>query len=275
MAIDRSSNNVFVDQSGHIDEFPAATCDAGGTGPGPRPGGCRPSDSFGAGDLTEGAGLAAPSSSHLVYAADSAADAVAVFAPLPAPEVETNGATGVGPTSATLTGHVDPSGAGQVSDCRFEYLAGPITNEVQKLEFEAAREGTFTLTFEGQTTKPIPLAPGGFPEYYILNALEALPKVGNGNVKVTGPEGGPFTIEFIKRFAQVNVPQLTVDPSNLTPPGAAATVTTPYPGNGWAYGVEHSLFACRAALRPDGRQRRTQRSHPVHRVSLPTRRGPL
>ena len=60
LAIDRSSNNVFVDQSGHIDEFPAATCDAGGTGPDPRPGGCRPSDTFGAGDLTEGAGLAAP-----------------------------------------------------------------------------------------------------------------------------------------------------------------------------------------------------------------------
>ena len=56
-----------------------------------------------------------------------------------------------------------------MSDCRFEYLAGPINNEVQKLEFEDAREGTFTLTFEGQTTKPIPLAPGGFPEYYILH----------------------------------------------------------------------------------------------------------
>ena len=33
------------------------------------------------------------------------------------------------------------------------------------------------------------------------------------------------------------MPQLTVDPSELTPSGATATVTTPYPGNGWAYGV--------------------------------------
>jgi hypothetical protein len=124
-----------------------------------------------------------------------------------------------------------------VSDCRFEYLAGPIANEVQKVEFDDAREGTFTLTFEGQTTKAIPYAPGGFPEYYIETALEALPKVGDGNVKVTGREGGPFNIEFIKRFAEVDVPQLTVDPSNLTPSGATATVTTPYPGNGWAYGT--------------------------------------
>jgi sugar lactone lactonase YvrE len=237
LAVDRSSNNVFVDQSGRIDEFPAANCNPGGTGPNPAPGGCWPSDSFGAGDLTEGAGLAAPSSSHLVYAADSAADAVAVFAPLPAPEVETKGATGVGPTAATLTGHVDPSGPGQVSDCRFEYLAGPINNEVQKLEFDGALEGTFTLTFEGQTTGPIALAPGGFPEYYVRTALEALPKIGNENVKVTGQEGGPFEIEFIKRFAQVNVPQLTVDPSQLTPSGASAAVTTSFPGNGWQYGT--------------------------------------
>jgi hypothetical protein len=237
LAIDRSSNNVFVDQSDHIDEFPGANCNPGGTGPNPAPGGCSPSESFGAGDLTEGAGLAAPSSSHLVYAADSGADSVAVFAPLPAPEVETNGATGVGPTSATLNGHVDPSGPGQVSDCHFEYLAGPINNEVQKLEFEDALEGTFTLTFEGQTTAPIDLAPGGFPEYQVQTALEALPKVGNSNVKVTGPEGGPFEIEFIKRFTQVNVPQLTVDPSQLTPSGASASVTTPFPGNGWEYGI--------------------------------------
>ena len=237
LAIDRSANNLFVDQSGHIDEFPAANCNPGGTGPIPAPGGCRPSDTFGAGNLTEGAGLAAPSSSHLVFAADKGADEIAVFAPLPAPDVTTGGVTGVGPTSATLTGHVDPAGAGQVSDCHFEYLAGPINNEVQRLDFENAREGTFTLTFEGQTTKPIPLAPGGFPEYYILNALEALPKVGNGNVRVTGPEGGPFEIEFVKRFTQVNVPQLSIDPSGLTPTGATATATTRYPGNGWAYGV--------------------------------------
>ncbi len=67
-------------------------------------------------------------------------------------------------------------------------------------------------------------------------ALESLPAIGSHNVSVTGPEGGPFTIEFKDARAHTDIPQLSADSSGLTPAGASVTVTsTREGGDGWAH----------------------------------------
>jgi DNA-binding beta-propeller fold protein YncE len=67
------------------------------------------------------------------------------------------------------------------------------------------------------------------------NALAALPTIGSGNVEVSGPEGGPYAIEFKGSLARTDLPQLGTNSSALTPPSATASVeTTTEGGDGWA-----------------------------------------
>jgi NHL repeat len=229
IALDRGRRDIFVDQGSHIDLFSGLEeCGASG---------CRPNDTMGTGALESGAGLALSRTDHLLYAADQGRDEVAVFSPYPEPEVVTGGATNVTTTSGTMTGHLDPGAGGEVNDCHFEYLPGSVTNEVQTLTFPGVKEGTFKLTYEGETTVPIEIAPGNpnFAAGLVEFRLAELAKVGNGNVKVTGPEGGPFSVEFLNRFAQTNVPQLTADGTGLVPGGSTVEVSTKYEGNGWQY----------------------------------------
>src|SRR5439155_19291530 len=57
-----------------------------------------------------------------------------------------------------------------------------------------------------------------------LNTIPALA----GNVSVTGPDGGPFRIEFTAALGNANVPQITV----ATGGGTTATPLTLYDGSG-------------------------------------------
>lgn len=88
-----------------------------------------------------------------------------------------------------------------------EVTRGKVTNEVQVLEMYGATGGTFTLTFGGQTTTPLPF---NASDAEIRNALRALGTVGAMSVdvkskvtnevqviKVTGePTGGTFKLCF-------------------------------------------------------------------------------
>jgi hypothetical protein len=57
----------------------------------------------------------------------------------------------------------------------------------------AATGGTFTLTYSGLQTGALAFdAPAG----EVQGALEALGRVGAGNVAVSGPDGGPFELRF-------------------------------------------------------------------------------
>jgi phosphodiesterase/alkaline phosphatase D-like protein len=123
LTIDRSTNDLYVDQGGYIQQFatvvpPGCAKDAGAGTIGQ---GCGATDTFGSGSLTGGAGLGFNPGTGMLYAADAGANDVAVFSPLPLPDVTTGPATGVDATSGTLTGEVDPHGVGQVSDCYFQY----------------------------------------------------------------------------------------------------------------------------------------------------------
>jgi hypothetical protein len=89
------------------------------------------------------------------------------------------------------------------------------TNEVQTITLTGSPTGgTFTLTFNGQTTAPIAYNASAAT---VDSALEALSNIGSGDVSVTGSSGGPWTIDFgAGAFEYTNVPQITGDGSSLT-----------------------------------------------------------
>ncbi|MGA8744561.1 MAG: hypothetical protein WB507_01700 [Solirubrobacterales bacterium] len=61
-------------------------------------------------------------------------------------------------TSGTLNAEVEPNGGGNVTECQFEYAeqgafnASNATNAAQTVNISGASGGTFTLSFDGQTT---------------------------------------------------------------------------------------------------------------------------
>lgn len=73
--------------------------------------------------------------------------------------------------------------------------------------------GTFTLTFNGQTTSAIAYNASAAT---VEAALEALSTIGQGNVQVTGNAGGPWTVEFVGQLANQNVAAMTADGASLT-----------------------------------------------------------
>jgi hypothetical protein len=99
------------------------------------------------------------------------------------------------------------------------------TNEVQRVEVTAATDGTFTLTFDGQTTAAIAYNAAAAD---MQTALEGLPNIASGDVTATGGplSTAPVDVEFAGQYLGTDVPQMTSDNTNLVGTGAAATVTT-------------------------------------------------
>jgi hypothetical protein len=97
----------------------------------------------------------------------------------------------------------------------------PAVNEVQTVTITNAVGGVFTLTFAGQTTTDIAW---GSTSLTVQRALEALSTIGTGNVTVTGPTNGVYTVEFKGTLAGTNVAQMTGSASGLIAQAATATV---------------------------------------------------
>src|SRR6185369_11620629 len=109
-----------------------------------------------------------------------------------------------------------------------------------------SESGTFTITFRGETTDPIPF---DATTDDIVVALEALSTIGVGNVQGSSSNGGGsladetyFDIEFIGSFAAVDVELPTYDFSNLLPEDAGysqvnvhGTPGDPMPADGDRY----------------------------------------
>jgi glucose/arabinose dehydrogenase len=113
-----------------------------------------------------------------------------------------------------VTGDDTPAGGGNSGG--FGPFNGQLTNESQTVAVAGATGGTFTLTFDGQTTAPI-----AFPldNAAIEAALEALSNL--DDVAVTGT--GTRTVNFRGNKAETNVPLMTGNGSGLT--GTAPTLT--------------------------------------------------
>lgn len=103
------------------------------------------------------------------------------------------------------------------------------STEVQSLVATGATAGTFTLTFDGQTTAPIAY------DATAAAVKTALDGLSNLEVADTTTAGGPLpdtavTITFADtgQYAGADVPQITADSTGLT--GGTAVVTTTTPG---------------------------------------------
>jgi hypothetical protein len=108
---------------------------------------------------------------------------------------------------------------------------GPLTptgagaNEVQTITITGAPTGgTFSLTFNGQTT---PALAYNAATSAVQTALQALSTVGAGNATVTGTAGSSYVVTFVSGLANTNVPAIV--PVGTFTGGtspAIATVTT-------------------------------------------------
>ena len=98
------------------------------------------------------------------------------------------------------------------------------TSELQAVSVTATG-GTYTLTFDGQTTAAIAF---DATATQLDAALEALPNIGSGDVTVAPPSAGTYNVTFANVLARQNVPEMTADSTNLT--GGTASVSTTTPG---------------------------------------------
>lgn len=88
--------------------------------------------------------------------------------------------------------------------------------------------GTFTLTFDGETTAAIAYNAAASA---VQTALEGLSNVNSGDVSVTGGPGPgtPYVVSFTGQYLGTNVPQMTASGASLTggtSPDVAVTTTT-------------------------------------------------
>ncbi len=84
----------------------------------------------------------------------------------------------------------------------------PGTNEVQTVSLDPGVDGEFMLDFDGLQTPPIA---AGAAAAAVQSALEGLTTIDPGDVGVSGPPGGPWTVTFTGDLAERDVPQLSVD----------------------------------------------------------------
>ena len=105
-----------------------------------------------------------------------------------------------------------------------------VYGERQKIELiDCACDGTFTLTFDGETTAPINA--GQSVEDVatsIQTALEGLPSVEPGDIEVLPifpANSTTWFVRFIGQYQGTDVPLMTIDTSNLTPSSGASSVT--------------------------------------------------
>lgn len=99
-------------------------------------------------------------------------------------------------------------------------------NEVQRVALDATG-GTYTLTFDGQTTSALAFDASAAQ---IQTALEALSTIGAGNVSVADEGGAQWfrhvLVAFSGTLAKTNVPQLTGDESAIIGPGFGLSIST-------------------------------------------------
>lgn len=93
------------------------------------------------------------------------------------------------------------------------------TNEVQRIDFSPAPSGgTFTLSFDGQTTGAITFVAddASTTAANILAALEALSNIAPGDVTVTVISSNSFYVTFLATYAEDDVPLMDINYTNLT-----------------------------------------------------------
>jgi hypothetical protein len=106
-------------------------------------------------------------------------------------------------------------------------IADGKTNEVQTVTITGdPTGGTFTLTFDGQTTAAIPF---DATAARVQADITALSNVRTGDVVVTGPTADVYRVTFTNAYAGTNVSQMTASGAGLTggtTPGVTVATAT-------------------------------------------------
>lgn len=102
-------------------------------------------------------------------------------------------------------------------------------NEIQEVALpDNPTGGTFTLTFNSETTAAINFDATASD---VQTALEGLATPVPGDFSVTGPDGGPWMVEFTGSYASTDVSTMTGSGASLTGSNtqglSASTITTP------------------------------------------------
>jgi hypothetical protein len=98
-----------------------------------------------------------------------------------------------------------------------------LLNEIQLVTITGSPTGgTFTLT-SGTPTSSLAYNASAAA---VQTALAALAAIGSNNVRVTGPDGGPYTVEYIGTKAGLDMAQLTATPSFTGGSTPGITITT-------------------------------------------------
>jgi len=125
----------------------------------------------------------------------------------------------------------DDTPAGGINAGGFGPNNDQLTDEQQVLRVNNATGGTFTLTFDGQTTAPIPYNATGAQ---VDAALEALSNIEADEIQTSG---GPINTANLNVFfrrgkSESNQAQITINAAGLTGNNPTATATTQQEG-GW------------------------------------------
>lgn len=103
------------------------------------------------------------------------------------------------------------------------FTMGDGGNEIQVVTLSGTiTGGTYTLTFDGQTTGNISHNASAAT---VQTELRALSNIGVGDVVVTGSDGGPYTVEFQGTLASADVDLITANFANLIGTNEQQTIT--------------------------------------------------
>ena len=232
LALAPSNDDLYADAAGASILAISHQCE-------PTVAGCRPTESFGTGSLSEAAGLAV-GPAGTVYAANTGANQIAVFAVTL--EANTQAATEVKATSAVLRATVDPRG-GEVTTCAFQ--AGPSTSYGRRLPClneagdEVGAPGNPPITGPTQVHAPLEGLDAGTTYHYRLRAVSTASQEIHS-------EDGEFETLVLPRIEATEATELTAGSATLnakSTPRASKSVsvrsngaprpptTTPSPAN--------------------------------------------
>jgi DNA-binding beta-propeller fold protein YncE len=118
-------------------------------------------------------------------------------------------------------------------------------NEKQEVTVDATG-GTFKLILVESSSPPIPENASAAVVQSALDEIQFFEFDPSGSFSVSGPDGGPWTIEFVGALADTDVAQIRTSTAGLSGASASATVTTVQPGANFEICVAAQGDVCKA-----------------------------